>query len=125
MITVEPKYRGKPVYFRIFSEIITAARYRGTITYQEIAKIIGLPLAGNYMGTEIGHLVGEISEDEVNAGRPMLSAAVVNTSGKPGPGFFKLARHLGRLDSEDRTAETRFWQTELRAVYDAWKTHLE
>lgn len=40
MITVEPKYRGKPEYFRVFSELITAAKFRGTVTYQEIAKIL-------------------------------------------------------------------------------------
>ena len=125
MITVEPKYRGKPEYFRIFTELITAAKYRGTVTYQEIAKILGLPLSGNYMGTEIGHLVGEISEDEVQAGRPMLSAVVVNTTGKPGPGFFELARHLNRLDSSDRDTEARFWEKELRAVYEQWRVNLE
>lgn len=125
MITVEAKYRGKPEYHRIFSELINAAKYRGTITYQEIAKILGLPLSGNYMGAEIGHLVGEISEDEVIAGRPMLSAVAVNTSGKPGPGFFGLARQLGRLNSNQPSDEARFWKNELAAVYDQWKVQLE
>ncbi len=125
MITVDPKYRGKPEYFRIFLEIITVAKYRGTITYQEIAKILCFPLTGNYMGSEIGHLLGEISEDEVNSGRPMLSAVAVNVSGKPGPGFFELARHLHRLGSENQDDEIQFWENELKSVYDTWKTKLE
>lgn len=125
MITDEPKYRGKPEYFRIFSELITVAKFRGTITYQEIAKILCFPLTGNYMGAEIGHLLGEISEDEVNAGRPMLSAVAVNLSGKPGTGFFELARHLSRLDSENEDDEIHFWEEELKSVYDTWKTKLE
>jgi len=29
------------------------------VTYQEIAKIMGLPLSGNYMGREIGEIIGE------------------------------------------------------------------
>jgi len=125
MITVDPKYRGKLEYFNIFSELITAAKYRGTITYQEIAKILCFPLIGNYMGSEIGHLLGEISEDEVNSERPMLSAVAVNVSGKPGPGFFELARRLRRLDSEDQDDEIHFWENELKSVYDTWKIKLE
>jgi hypothetical protein len=33
------KYRGKVIYHLVYNELITAARYRGTITYQEIAQI--------------------------------------------------------------------------------------
>ncbi|MCH8328426.1 MAG: hypothetical protein IID15_07900 [Candidatus Marinimicrobia bacterium] len=116
---------GKKEYHLIFSELIAAAKYRGTVTYQEIAQILGLPLTGNYMGAEIGHLLGEISEDEVRAARPMLSAIVVNTAGKPGPGFFELARQLGKLDTDERKAELRFFEAERKEVYDQWKVKLE
>jgi len=37
------KYRGTKLYHLVFNELITAARYRGTVTYQEIAKMMGLP----------------------------------------------------------------------------------
>lgn len=68
---------------------------------------------------EVGQMLGEISEDEVHAGRPMLSAVVVGVSGKPGPGFFGLAGDLGRLsDGGDQQA---FWEQERDAVYDAWR----
>jgi hypothetical protein len=124
MITVEPKYspkyRGKKEYFLVLSELLTAARFKGT--YQEIAKLIGFPLVGNYMGAEIGHLLGEISQDEVNYGRPMLSAIVVSTAGHPGPGFFDLARNLNRLTATSREEELLFWEQEVAAVYKAWKT---
>jgi hypothetical protein len=125
MTVVEDKYRGTKEYSMIYSELINAAKYRGTVTYQEIAKIIGLPLTGNYMGSEIGSLVGEISEDEFNAGRPMLSAIVVNTTGKPGPGFFGLARKLTKLHSASREEEVKFWEREKKAVYDQWKVILK
>ena len=124
MITVEPKYRGKKEYFLVLSELITAARFKGKVTYQEIAKLIGFPPEGNYMGAEIGHLLGEISEDEVKYGRPMLSAIVVTTAGHPGPGFFELARNLERLAATSRDEEVRFWEKEVAAVYEAWKTIL-
>jgi len=124
MITLEPKYRGKKEYFLVLAELIPAARFKGKVTYQEIAKLIGFPLEGNYMGAEIGHLLGEISQDEVGYGRPMLSAIAVNTAGHPGSGFFELARFLKRLDSDSRDEELRFWQKEVEDVHRAWTTIL-
>jgi hypothetical protein len=70
MATVSDKYRGTPIYFLVYCELLTAARYRGTVTYQEIAQIMGLPLRGSHMGKEVGHLLGEIAEDEHCQNRP-------------------------------------------------------
>ncbi len=125
MTIVESKYRGSKIYNLAYNELKTAAKFRGYITYQEIALLIGLPLQANYMGAEIGHLMGEISEDEVAQGRPMMSAIVVNTMGTPGPGFFDLARNLGRLGSKERKEEIDFWEKEKKAVYEAWKVDLK
>ncbi len=50
MNAVQGKYRGKPVYYRVYHELIQAAQYRGTTTYQDIAAIVGLPMSGSYMG---------------------------------------------------------------------------
>ena len=125
MPIVTDKYRGTKEYHLIYSELITAAKYRGTITYQEIAQIIGLPLRGSYMGSEIGQLLGEISEDEFNAGRPMLSSVAVNVQGSPGSGFFQLARSLGKLSEETKEAENDFWEEECENVYETWKVVLK
>jgi hypothetical protein len=76
------------------------------------------------VGAEIGRLLGEISEDEVKHGRPMLSSIVVTKGGRPGPGYFELARHLGRLRGATKEEELRFWEAEVKAVYEAWKTVL-
>ena len=81
-----------------------------------------LPQSGNYMAREIGQILGEISEDEVRAGRPMLSSVAVNVNGKPGSGFFVLARDLGRLDQNQD--ESAFWKEELRAACSAWRRPL-
>ena len=62
MNTVQGKYRGKKEYSLVYTELITAAKYRGTVTYQEIAQIMGLPLSGNHMSREVGWVLGEISE---------------------------------------------------------------
>ncbi len=123
MSTAENHYRGTKEYALVYNELITAARYRGTFTYQEIAQIMGLPLSGNHMSNQIGWMLGEITRDEVLNGRPMLSAIAVNVHGKPGPGFFPIAKELGNLKEDED--ESNFWQTECKAVYDTWKVVLK
>ena len=91
-------------------------------TYQDIANIMGLPLSGNRMGSEVGHILGEISEDEVGAGRPMLSSVAVGVNGKAGPGFYTLARELGRFSP--KSDEMAFWEHERSAAYAAWRRPL-
>src|SRR5437764_15237002 len=97
MPIVADKYRGSTKYFHVLAELVRAAQYQGLTTYQDIAFIMGLPLQGSHMGAEVGHILGEISEDEVEAGRPMLSSLAVSIKEKPSEGFYNLARRLGRL----------------------------
>ncbi|HUG71396.1 MAG TPA: hypothetical protein VMM76_26840 [Pirellulaceae bacterium] len=121
---VTKKYRGTTNYTRVIAELVRAAEYRGVTTYQDIAVIMCLPLQGSHMGKETGHILGEISEDEVNAGRPMLSAVAVSVvTGKAGSGFFALAKELGKFDG-DPTHEEDFWRDELQSVYETWKRPL-
>ena len=122
MSVVSDKYRNTITYARVFGELVRAAEYRGVTTYQDIALIMKLPQRGSHMGREVGHILGEISEDEFQAGRPMLSAVAVNVNGKPGPGFFTLARGLGRPCREDE--EQAFWVAERDATYVAWRRPL-
>lgn len=121
MATGSAKYRGSKEYLLVYSEMIRAARYRGLITYQDIAEIMGLPLEGNLMAKETGRMLGEISEDEHAQNRPMLSAVVVSTSGTPGPGFYALAKQFGKLQAESEQAHRPFWEKERDSVYAAWK----
>lgn len=125
MTVVPDRYRGTPEYLLVFCRLLTAARHRGHVTYQELAKVMGLPLRGSYMGSETGQILGEISEDEHLAGRPMLSAVALSVRGEPGSGFFTLARELGLLDSEARDDERRFWEQQKQAIYELWKESLD
>ena len=117
------KYRGTPNYFRVLAELVRAAEYRGVTTYQDIAVIMGLPLQGSHMGKEIGLVLGEICEDEVKAGRPMLSAVAVGVSGKPGPGFYTLAKEFGKFSGAS-SEEEEFWRHELQVAYEIWRRPL-
>lgn len=122
MTVIKNKYRGTPAYFIAFAELITAARFQGVVHYQQIAHLTGLPESGNYMGHELGQLLGEISEDEVLNGRPMLSALAVSVvTGKPGDNFYDYARALGRLKLKGKAEELAFWEKECKAVYETWK----
>ena len=125
MSTVDSKYRGSKIFILVYKELITAAQYRGTITYQEIAKLMGLPSSGSHMGREIGQLIGEISDDEAINNRPMLSAIVVGVSGEPGEGFYGLAKDLYDLELETRESKREFWHQEKAKVYQTWQTELE
>lgn len=113
------KYAESKEYHLAYAEMVRAAQYGGVTTYQEIARLMGLPTRGSHMASEVGKLLGEISENERRQGRPMLSAVVVGVSGVPGSGFFWLARELGKLtDGDDEEA---FWRSERDAVYNAWR----
>jgi hypothetical protein len=122
MPIVQDKYRGSMSYIRVLAELVQAAQFRGVTTYQDVALIMGLPMHGSHMGSQTGHILGEISEDEANAGRPMLSAVAIAIDGKPGPGFYGLARKLGRLT--EAADEITFWKTEREAVYQTWRRPL-
>ena len=69
-------------------------------------------------GAHLAHMLGEISTDEVNAGRGMLTVVVVHKGGdyRPGPGFFELARSLG-YETSDREG---FWIQEFAKVHGVW-----
>ncbi|MBZ0282892.1 MAG: hypothetical protein K8L97_19285 [Anaerolineae bacterium] len=121
MPIVKDKYRGSKEYHLVYSELINAARNRGKTTYQQIAEIMGLPLSGNHMGLEVGQMLGEISEDENNQGRPMLSSVVTRADGSVGDGFFALARDFGKLTDDTPEGKERFCQTEREKVYTVWQ----
>lgn len=121
MPIVVDKYRLTPTYHRVYSQLITASRYRGTVTYQEVAVVMGIETYGVRMGTATGHILGEISEDEHNQGRPMLSAVAVSVDGSPGEGFYGLAANLGKLPADaDKETRLDFWRRERDAVHETW-----
>src|SRR5579884_3706019 len=85
----------------IKSLLIERAKLRGMIPYSELAeKVRSMNLEAH--DQRLFHLLGEISSEESNAGRGMLSVIVVHKVGdmQPGPGFFDLAKRLGRDTSD-------------------------
>ena len=119
------KYKGQIIFQKVYWELIQAAQYRGYVTYQEIAQIMNLPLTGSYMGSQVGQIIGEISEEEHKRGRPMLSAIVVGISGSPGEGFFALAKILGYQFEESSSGKRKFWEDERQKVYSTFQRELK
>ncbi len=83
------------------SILIDVARCKGRIAYSElVAQIASIDLEAH--DPRLFHLLDEISRQEDAAGRGMLTALVVHKSGdmQPGPGFFELAKSLGKDTSD-------------------------
>jgi hypothetical protein len=124
MPIVKDRYRGTETYRKVYDELAAAASYRGTVTYQEIAHLMGLALSGSNMANQTGWILGEISEDEFTAGRPMLSAVAVSVEGVPGSGFYGLAKELGKLFPDTPEGHLQFWRAEQAATYKQWRKKL-
>lgn len=97
--------------------MIARAKVRGMIPYSDLAKVI-TRISIEYHDPRLFHMLGEISSEEDKAGRGMLTVVVVHKVGdmQPGPGFFELAKHLGRNTSNILEC----WVEELRKVYRVW-----
>jgi molybdopterin synthase catalytic subunit len=97
--------------------MIERAKVRGMIPYSDLVKKIS---AVKFLAHDarLFHLLGEISVEENDAGRGMLSVVVVHKHGdmQPGPGFFLLGQHLGH-DTKDLL---KFWVEQLKKVHAFW-----
>ena len=97
--------------------LIKVARRKGRIAYSElIPKILSISMEAH--DSRLFHLLDEISTAENAEGRGMLTAVVVHKSGdmQPGPGFFELAKSLGK-DTSDVLA---CWINEFNHVHNYW-----
>jgi hypothetical protein len=97
--------------------MIERAKVRGAIPYSDlVTKIHAVRFQAHDM--RLFHLLGEISVEENDAGRGMLSVVVVHKRGdmEPGPGFFVLGEHLG-YNTRDLL---KFWTDQLKKVHAVW-----
>lgn len=97
--------------------LIAAAARLGMVTYGELAQQIRA-ISFQAHDPDLWNLLGEISEEEDQQGRGLLSVIVVHKNGdmEPGNGFFEVAARRGR-DMSDRT---KCWVAELHKVHGYW-----
>jgi hypothetical protein len=93
----------------------------GRIAYSELCTALDPEhrywVPRRYKG--IGQILAEVSSYEDAHGRPMLSALVVRKySRRPGKGFAKLARSLGKQIIPGQ--EMDFWRNEVERVITFW-----
>lgn len=103
----------------LYETLVDAARQRRVITYSDAAAVVDLSMRNPYHRKLLGQYLGAISEYEVEHGRPMLSAVVVQKgSHRTGTGFDHLGEEIGRKSSfeDDATFEGR----ELARVWAHW-----
>ena len=103
----------------VYERLVKAARAREFVHYGELAKMLGIDMDNPHFGALVGKVLGQISEDEVAAGRPMISAIVVSKDDMlPGRGFFNLGQELHRVErGED---EIGFAIRQIKHVHDYW-----
>ena len=114
------EWKDTKEYFIAYGILINAAKHSGLATYQEIAQTCGIPTAGSYMGSVLGEILGAISKNEIEHGRPFLSALAVGVNGKPGSGLMNWAKELNAANENQN--EEDFFSQEREKIYKEWKT---
>ncbi|HEY3821782.1 MAG TPA: hypothetical protein VGL81_31670 [Polyangiaceae bacterium] len=98
--------------------LVARAKAGGTIAYSDVvARVRAVRFDPD--SHALAAMLGEISEAEDAAGRGMLTVIVVHKTGdmRPGPGFFDLAKRLGR----DTSDLDKCWIAEVNRVFAARK----
>ena len=97
--------------------LIARAKRNATVYYSELSDKL-LPIANiEPHSYAMANMLGEISVDEHNAGRPLLSAAaILKADNIPGGGFYTLAESLGFTVSD----KVEFWIQEFNRCHDYW-----
>jgi len=106
--------------------LIEVARRRTVITYAELMNRLGGPGRAY-----IGEVIGRISEIELQAGRPKLSAVVVRSDTRTvGGGFFGFPdtpQAIRRSRPEEwqnpylTETDREYWHNQLQEVYRYWQ----
>ena len=69
----------------------------------------------------LGEILDEISEDEHEAGRPLLSAMIQDKKVGQGDRFFKLCETLGMGDWRELKKDEAFRESEIQKCRDFWE----
>jgi hypothetical protein len=96
--------------------LIECARSQVLVTYSDFARELRSVQLDPH-GQPLAELLGQISNEANKADGIMLSALVVRyEDGRPGKGFFELARQLDRKFDDPET----FWIEEVKRVFAFW-----
>ena len=115
-----------PEHNRIREILIKVAQRRGTIAYSDLLRLarVKLDMSVPYDRGMLGHLLGEISWNEVAENRPMLSSVAIHVGDyKQGQGFFDLAEKLYDISFRNADQQLEFGMKELSKTHKYWSEH--
>ncbi len=106
---------------RLREHLRKVAEQRLPVTYQEVAKALGLtsPNTIQRVTAALEHLMTEDAATD----RPLIAAIVISKArgGLPAPGFFDCAARLGRFDGDAALPEAwAFHAAEFNAMVAFW-----
>lgn len=96
------------------------------ITYSELCRELKT-IRMDHFGTPMNYILGDLSQEEMDADRPLLTAAIVSAdtgapAGTATSGWYDQARKLGyQVDTEDQRITA--WITEYQKCVEYWKAH--
>ena len=102
----------------IYEKLQTVARAHELTNYTEVGALVSL---GPH-DVRLWAMLDEINRFEHEHKRPMISAVVIaKEENRPGSGFWVCASDLGEFIMGGD--EDRFWNDELRRVWEYWTSH--
>ncbi len=102
----------------IYNKLKEVARNQGITNYSDVGNLIGLDMDTEYGRIRIAQILDDINIYENEKDRPMLSSVVILKNGdRPGLGYFKCARGLGKYQGGD---DLTFFLEEVKKVYKIW-----
>lgn len=117
---------GKGIWMHqgVYETLKQVARSGGLICYGEVAPLAGVDLNSGRGRREVGCLLAEVCQNEVQQGRPMLGSVVVRKDTRvPGEGYFRGAQRLGKFQGQSYEDKRAFWLQELERVHAYWSSH--
>lgn len=108
----------------VYDKLVETAKRNNIISYQTLSNecSLGLDMADISHRNKLADIIGTISHEENENGRPLLSVVVIRSdSNQPGNGFFNLATELELYGgSRDDLNRLEFSTMELRRCHDYW-----
>ncbi len=101
---------------RIYAHLKELARLQSHTNYRDLAAAVG----GH--PRNLGETLASINEEELQAGRRMLSVLVVKREdNRPGKGFYTCARLLGLFDGRGADSREDFFCAEMERVHKIYR----
>ena len=106
---------------RVQEHLKELARRRETITYRDLAKELEVQPPNTIH--QVADALEVLMREDHATGAPFLAALVVSKvrNGLPAPGFFYVARMLGRFKGSDTGSDTQTYHArEFESAWDYW-----